>query len=119
MVVMISVLRFMTVSPSVGESRVGFHPSNGRNAKPALLPDDVGLQSFCNRVLQTPRLSQSVTKIPPTPAAGLPYLAPMEPSPHILTDDDLEIRDMLARFPVTNGYQVVTAADRPVDGGWR
>jgi DNA-binding response OmpR family regulator len=43
----------------------------------------------------------------------------MEPSPHILTDDDLEIRDMLARFPVTNGYQVVTAADRPVDGGWR
>jgi two-component system OmpR family response regulator len=36
----------------------------------------------------------------------------MEPSPHILiVDDDREIRDLLSRFLVKNGYRATTAAD--------
>jgi two-component system OmpR family response regulator len=36
----------------------------------------------------------------------------METSPHILiVDDDREIRDLLSRFLVKNGYRVTTAAD--------
>ncbi len=66
----------------------------------------------CNGLLQGRASQRFVTEKVPDPAACGLYWSPMDAAAHLLiVDDDREIRDLLRRYLLKQGYRVSTAAD--------